>query len=69
MLEVLIYKAKYVIASDGGANKLYKSVFRDVGNLHCIIGDLDSLEGEVKSYYQQKKVKVIEDRDQNSNDF
>lgn len=36
-------KARHIIASDGGANFLYHSSFRNTNNLHTIIGDLDSL--------------------------
>lgn len=43
MLAKFISRAKVVIATDGGANHLYRSAFRDVATLHTIIGDLDSL--------------------------
>jgi thiamine pyrophosphokinase len=35
----------------------------------AIIGDLDSLNGEVKQYYESQGVAVIKDEDQDTNDF
>jgi len=52
LYEKLIPKARRIIASDGGANFLYHSPFKDAKNLFAIIGDLDSLQPEVKHYYQ-----------------
>ena len=43
MLELLVSKASSVIASDGGANYLYRSPYRDIPNFHTIIGDLDRI--------------------------
>ncbi|KAH6857115.1 thiamine pyrophosphokinase [Chaetomium sp. MPI-CAGE-AT-0009] len=70
--------AQVRIAADGGANALYEaagehgdSCFDD---LAVIIGDLDSLTTEVRSYYESHrptgpKTLVIRDPDQESTDF
>jgi thiamine pyrophosphokinase len=69
MLEMMMGRAKHVIASDGGANYLYHSAFRDAPNLHSIVGDLDSLQPSIQEYYRNRKISIIQEHDQDTNDF
>lgn len=69
LLKKFINKAKVVIATDGGANFLYNSHFRDIPTLHSIIGDLDSLRPEIRDYYESKKVMITHNSCQDTNDF
>lgn len=58
-----------VILADGGANRLFKSPYRDNEKVRCIVGDLDSVKPEVKDFYQEKGCKLEQVWDQNRNDF
>ena len=51
MLSMLIEQTNKIIVTDGAASLLYNSPHRSVTNLYAIIGDMDSLEGEVREYY------------------
>ncbi|KAF8249832.1 thiamine pyrophosphokinase [Wilcoxina mikolae CBS 423.85] len=60
------------VCADGGANRLYDSLNPDerVKFLpDSIIGDLDSLRGDVRSFYESQGVKITKDPDQDSTDF
>ena len=48
-------KANIIIAVDGGTNHLFK--MNVVPNV--IIGDLDSIEPDIKEYYRKKKVEFV----------
>ncbi len=54
-----------VACADGGANIAFK--FKILP--HFIIGDLDSIRPEVKSFFERKKVEIFQDTDQNSTDI
>ena len=66
---MLIEQTNKIIVTDGAASLLYNSPHRSVTNLYAIIGDMESLEGEVREYYQSKGVNIIYDSDQDTNDF
>ena len=66
------------ICADGGANILYDiyavketdGITMDTEFLPDLIkGDLDSLNLDVREYYQSKGVSILEDRDENYNDL
>lgn len=61
--------AKNIVLVDGGANLLYKSELRETSNIRGIVGDLDSILPEVRSYYEAKGVPVVHVADQDSNDL
>ena len=48
MLKRFTSRAKAIIITDGAANHLYKSSFKDVPNIHSIIGDMDSISPGVE---------------------
>lgn len=48
MLNNFILKAKAIIVTDGAANHLYKSSFRNITNIHSIVGDMDSISPEAE---------------------
>jgi len=48
MLNNFILKAKAIIITDGAANHLYKSSFRNITNIHSIVGDMDSISPEAE---------------------
>jgi thiamine pyrophosphokinase len=55
------------VCADGGANRLYRA---DPDLIPTLIrGDLDSLEPDVRSYYENKGVSIEREPDQNSNDL
>ncbi len=43
LMHTLEEKIKNVILVDGGANRVYRSSFRNSNKIKCIIGDLDSV--------------------------
>lgn len=55
------------ICADGGANRLYEADPQLIPDM--VKGDLDSLQEEVKSYYQSRGVKIERDPDQDNNDL
>ena len=62
-----------VICADGGANHLWKYL-TDAGqtnllNPDYIVGDLDSLDQGIRLNLEQRGTIVLEDKDQDSNDF
>ena len=71
MLEFMVDKAKSIIATDGGANLLYKYSMniRETNKLQAIIGDFDSCQTGIKEYYNKRKVKILKMEDQDTNDF
>ena len=58
-----------MILADGGANRLYKTPFRDNDKIRYIVGDLDSLKVETRAYYEDRGVKVEQVWNQETNDF
>lgn len=46
----------HVIMVDGGANFVYRSKHKDSHKIVSIVGDLDSLDEEVRDYYTKAKV-------------
>ncbi|KAJ5263620.1 hypothetical protein N7478_011225 [Penicillium angulare] len=71
--QVLNEHASYIICADGGANRLYdllKSQGQESTELpDTIVGDLDSLNPEVRKHYEKHGVPILEDPDQYSTDF
>ncbi|KAI9879847.1 MAG: hypothetical protein M1830_006870 [Pleopsidium flavum] len=65
--------AQYIVCADGGANRLRElhlsSAGRDLCELDAICGDLDSIQDDVKDYYQRQGTAIIKDPDQHSTDF
>lgn len=63
----------FKVCADGGANRLYDHAGPSQSNLmhpNLILGDLDSLRDDVKSYYQQKQVPLLDlSHDQDSTDL
>jgi len=60
-----IKKFDSIIAADGGANKCYElGIVPDY-----IIGDFDSVRGDVLDYFRQQKTRVISAPSQNTLDF
>lgn len=59
--------SSFRICADGGANRLYRSNPDLIPNL--IRGDLDSLETNIRTYYEGKGVSVEKDPGQNDNDL
>ncbi|KAJ9137537.1 Thiamine pyrophosphokinase [Pleurostoma richardsiae] len=74
-LERLWQNSLYRVAADGGANRLYEVIQQAneslFGRLDLIIGDLDSLSDEARSYYadDSRPAKIVHDPDQYSTDF
>ena len=60
-----VKNAAMVVATDGAANY---ALTHDV-HLDLIIGDMDSINKEVRKSYEDGGVKVIEEGEQFSNDF
>ncbi|KAI5967908.1 THI80 [Candida margitis] len=62
-----------VVCSDGGANRLHDYFSNDKEREdylpNYIVGDFDSLRDDVKSFYQSRGVKIIQQYGQYSNDF
>lgn len=58
-----------VILADGGANKFYNTPFRENEKIRFIVGDLDSLKPEIRSFYEDRGVKVQQVWNQDTNDF
>ena len=77
----LLMHASYVIAADGGANRLYDelpTLFPDEapddarkGHLpHCVAGDLDSIRDDVRAFYEGLGVRIHDlSHDQDSTDL
>jgi len=66
--------ATYVVAADGGANRVYdlnksQSSEEEILNLGVVVGDLDSLLDEIRTYWVSKGVPVFQDSNQYSTDF
>ncbi|KAB5540280.1 thiamine pyrophosphokinase [Coniochaeta sp. 2T2.1] len=72
-LQRLWDNAETHIAADGGANCLYEAgpAKGEHDNLHTIIGDLDSLRDDVRSYFSSppRHANIIHNPDQYSTDF
>ncbi|XP_063409453.1 thiamin pyrophosphokinase 1-like isoform X1 [Mytilus trossulus] len=71
MFTVLWNKALLKVAVDGGANHLYNTHVhnREKYLPDLITGDFDSIQPEVKSYYEEQNVEVVATPDQNFTDF
>ncbi|KAI5779326.1 putative thiamine pyrophosphokinase [Geopyxis carbonaria] len=72
LFAALWHNAAVRVCADGGANRLYDS--RNEAERHswlpdAVIGDLDSLRGDVRKFYEENGVPVIQDPDQDSTDF
>jgi thiamine pyrophosphokinase len=61
------------IVADGGANQLYhtlKTLYLESAYIpDIIIGDLDSITTDVIDFYNSKSVTILQDNNQNKNDF
>ncbi|KAL4967635.1 thiamine diphosphokinase, partial [Aspergillus stella-maris] len=72
-LEVLTKHAQLTVCADGGANRFYeyaKSHGEESTDLPTtIIGDLDSINPEIRAHYENLDVEIIQDEDQYSTDF
>lgn len=70
MFSPIIKNVKNIILADGGANSIYKNEeFRDLPNIRTIVGDLDSIDQEVRQYYEARGVKITQCAEQDTNDF
>ncbi|VDI56675.1 thiamine pyrophosphokinase [Mytilus galloprovincialis] len=71
LFTVLWSKALLKVAVDGGANHLYNTHIhnREKYLPDLITGDFDSIQHEVKSYYEEQNVEIVETPDQNFTDF
>ncbi|KAJ2863423.1 thiamine pyrophosphokinase [Coemansia erecta] len=66
-------RANYRICIDGGGNRLY-DFCKHHDTLHqfvpdAIVGDLDSLQGTPRTYYEERGTRIFCYSDQNSTDF
>jgi len=74
-LDTVWSHASLCVGADGGANRVLDlNVTVEPGGfeplkLDVIIGDLDSIRPDAKSYWEQKGAKIIHDPDQYSTDF
>ncbi|KUJ16486.1 thiamine pyrophosphokinase [Mollisia scopiformis] len=61
----------FVIAADGGANRLYdlNKAHSTTLSTNAIIGDLDSLLPSVRSFWEDRGIPIMHDSDQYSTDF
>ena len=67
LLNLAWQRSHYRVCADGGANRLYgwdPTLVPD-----AIRGDLDSLKGDIKAYYQSRGVEIERIADQDSNDL
>ncbi|EPE10920.1 thiamine pyrophosphokinase [Ophiostoma piceae UAMH 11346] len=67
-------KTKFKVAADGGANQLYaipKGSELGLHDIDVIIGDLDSVTPQVRSYFEEHTpaAEIVHDDDQYSTDF
>ncbi|MBM4157614.1 MAG: thiamine diphosphokinase [Ignavibacteria bacterium] len=58
-------KKQYIICADGAANKLKEYRIKP----DIIIGDMDSAKPNTLKYYRKKRVRIMEIKDQNTNDM
>jgi thiamine pyrophosphokinase len=58
-----------LVVSDGGANRIYHSPFRNSEKIRSIVGDLDSITDSTLDFYQKKGVEILKIPNQNMNDF
>jgi len=65
--------ASIILCADGGANWLYRQSSEngsaDSYIPNAIVGDLDSLESDVETFYRNQGVAVVRDPDQYTTDF
>ncbi|KAK3389883.1 thiamine pyrophosphokinase [Podospora didyma] len=65
--------ANVCIAADGGANCLHEAAGqwgdKCFDNLHAIVGDLDSLDDNVRAYYEIRNTKIVLRPSQDATDF
>lgn len=55
---------------DGGSNYFYGSAHRDSEKVKAIVGDLDSIKPEVRQYYHDRDVIILDlSFDQDTNDL
>ena len=40
-----------IVLADGGANRFFKTQFRDSANVKAVVGDFDSISEDVLKYY------------------
>lgn len=64
-LKKIIKNYDAIACADGGANLAYRFEIQP----NFIIGDLDSIEKNVKDFFERKGVEIIHDSDQNSTDI
>lgn len=69
LFETIEPKCENIILVDGGSNRFHESKYRDSKKVRCIIGDLDGIKEETRSFYKDKGVDIIHDPDQNTTDF
>lgn len=69
----LINDCSFYVCADGGANRLLDAIVADGENLSklpdCIVGDMDSLRADASTYFKDRKVSIIHNPDQDSNDI
>ncbi len=73
LLRRLWNRARVKVCADGGANRLYDRCEttreRETYVPDAIVGDLDSIRDEVRTYYEQRGAQVVHRPDQDHNDF
>ena len=65
VLNQFVESASLIIATDGAASYAHAHTI----SLNVIIGDMDSLSKDVRKGYEAKGVRIIEEAEQQSNDF
>lgn len=71
------YAASYRVCADGGANRLFDAYFASpsgsgeeaVSDPHVIVGDLDSLRAEVRRFFEERGVNILERPSQYATDL
>ncbi|KAK2734963.1 hypothetical protein FQN57_001398 [Myotisia sp. PD_48] len=71
--QVIKRHASFILCADGGANR-FLNLTQSIGSENvelpdAIVGDLDSIHPEVREYYENLNVEVVQDKDQYSTDF
>ena len=68
-MNILSKASSNILLADGGANTFYRLGLQDHHKIRAIVGDLDSINNDVREYFTKKGVEIIEIEDQNYNDF
>jgi thiamine pyrophosphokinase len=69
LLDYFVFNSRHIILCDGAANHFYRSKHRNAANIRAIVGDLDSIDPEVRAYYSTHVEVRDLSSDQDTNDF